>query len=69
MLEEIFASDWIIEEHRAGPLGQHSDRLARDLIDAGYCRTDLKRRFAVVSDLNRWLQKKKLRLSQLGSSS
>ncbi len=68
MLNEIFRDNWIIEQHRNGPLGKYGDRLAQELIAAGYCRADLRRRFGVVSDFNRWLQRKGLKLSELSPS-
>ena len=62
MLESIFSSEWIIREHRQGPLGNYSDVLAQELIEAGYRRADLRGRFGVISDLNRWLKRKGLEL-------
>lgn len=65
MLEQVFTDHWIIQQHRTGPLGKYSDLLATHLIEAGYCTPDLTRRFGVISDLNRWLNKSSLALSDL----
>ncbi len=64
MLEKIFKSDWIIREYRIGPLGKYSEELASKFIEEGHAHYDLRRRFGVVSDLNRWLQRQKLPLSR-----
>ena len=65
MLEQIFTNNWIINQHRTGPLGDYSDRLARNLVEAGFCQAVLRHRFGVISDLNRWLKKRNLKLSDL----
>ena len=65
MLEKIFASSGIIAEHRCGPMGRYSDIFAQWLMAVGYSRRDLRRRFGVVSDLNRWLKDHRLRLLDL----
>jgi site-specific recombinase XerD len=65
MLEQVFTDHSTIQQHRNGPLGNYSDRLASHLISVGYCPADLTRRFGVISDLNRWLKKCSLALSDL----
>ena len=65
MLEQVYTSNWLINQHRTGPLGDYSDRLARNMVEAGFCRAVLRQRFGVISDLNRWLKKRNLKLSDL----
>jgi site-specific recombinase XerD len=65
MLEKIFSSDWIIKEHQTGPLARYSEELAAKLIAEGHARYDLRHRFGVISDLNRWLQRRGIPLAKL----
>ena len=65
MLEQVYTSNWLINQHRTGPLGDYSDRLARNMVEAGFCRAVLRQRFGVIGDLNRWLKKRNLKLSDL----
>jgi site-specific recombinase XerD len=58
----------MIREFRHGPLGDDIDEFVTLLIEQGYSRNDLTRRFGPISDFNRWLINQGLKLQQLRES-
>jgi site-specific recombinase XerD len=60
MLEDFFAVPAAAQRLRSCVLGSHLDRFSTGLADLGYQRRTIRHKLWVVSDLTRWITKKRL---------
>jgi site-specific recombinase XerD len=69
MIHPIYTSRYrrLDQKLRDGPVGPFVDELASVLLAQGYKQKYLRTRFTVIKALNRWLNRKKIDLSQLDS--
>jgi len=68
MTYQIYSSQKTEQNLRQGPLGAYVDELVTVFLQNGYVEKYIRPRFAVVSELNRWLIRKEIRLCDLNQS-
>ena len=65
MINLLFSDCRYLQRVRRSLLGAHVDALATLLLEQGYSKNTLRHKISVVVDLDRWLQHKHHRLSDL----
>ena len=65
MTHQIYPSVKCELQLRKGPMGAFVDELAAVLLERGYPYGTLCKRFAVITELNRWLVQKEIKLCHL----
>ena len=68
MLEQLFTDPAAVERWRSGPLGPHLDLFIKAASDLGYTWKSIRWWFVVLRDLQRWLERNTLAVSDLEES-
>lgn len=68
MTHQIYSCQKTEQDLRQGPLGVYVDELVAVILQNGYVEKYIRPRFAVVSELNRWLIRKEISLCDLNQS-
>lgn len=65
MFENFFTDPVAVERQRAGLFGAHLDSFVGAVSELGYSRSTVRERLRLLSDLERWLKRKRLALGDL----
>ena len=68
MRNQIYSSQKTEKNLRQGPLGAYVDKLLEVFLQNGYAKKNIRHRFAVVGELNRWLIRKEFGLGDLNQA-